>query len=139
MPNGIDLILADHELVDGLFARFAKTGDGTVIGQIVGHLAAHDEAEHSALYPLVGELLGDAPAIERAAAAHSAIKQQIDRPQAPRGAAAHGRRRRTARARRRPTSRRRRSACSRVSPRRPRRQQLEWLGAHIEQTKQRVG
>ena len=28
MPNGIDLILADHRRVEALFATFAETGDG---------------------------------------------------------------------------------------------------------------
>lgn len=78
MPNGIDLILADHRTVDALFADFEKTGDPTVIGQIVGALTAHDEAEHAALYPLAREVLGDARLIESFAVAHSAIKQQLE-------------------------------------------------------------
>ena len=78
MPNGIDLILADHRRVETLFTNFAETGDGTIIGQVVDALAAHDDAEHAALYPLAGHLLGDAVAIERWAQAHSAVKKQID-------------------------------------------------------------
>ena len=39
----------------------------------------HDQAEHSALYPLVGEVLGDADVVARAALAHSRITQLIDR------------------------------------------------------------
>jgi hemerythrin superfamily protein len=78
MPNGIDLILADHRRVEALFTSFAETGDGTIIGQVVDALAAHDDAEHAALYPLAGHLLGDAAAIERWAQAHSAVKKQID-------------------------------------------------------------
>jgi hemerythrin superfamily protein len=78
MPNGIDLILADHETVNELFARFDETGDGSVIGQVIDALAAHDTAEHVALYPFTGNLLGDTGMIERSAAAHSAVKQQID-------------------------------------------------------------
>ena len=34
MPNGIDLILADHERVDMLFTQYNKTGDGVWVGQI---------------------------------------------------------------------------------------------------------
>ena len=79
MPNGIDLIVADHRRVDALFASFAETGDATLIGQVVDALSAHDDAEHAALYPLAGHLLGDAAAIERWAQAHSAVKKQIDR------------------------------------------------------------
>lgn len=79
MPDGIDLILADHERVNELFAEFAATADPTIVGQIFDALAAHDDAEHAALYPLLGATLGDVAMIERAAAAHSAVKQQIDR------------------------------------------------------------
>ena len=86
MPNGIDLILADHQRVTDLFATFAATGDGAIIGQVVDALAAHDDAEHAALYPLTGHLLGDAAAIERLAQAHSAVKKQIDHLKALEGA-----------------------------------------------------
>jgi hemerythrin superfamily protein len=78
MPNGIDLIRADHELVDQLFAEFSATGQGSPVGQIVDALKAHDEAEHFALYALTRELLGDVDVIKRADAAHSAVKRQID-------------------------------------------------------------
>ena len=78
MPNGIELILADHRRVEQLFATFAESGDASIIGQVVDALAAHDDAEHAALYPLAGHLLGDPAAIERWAQAHSAVKKQID-------------------------------------------------------------
>ena len=42
-------------------------------------LEAHDHAEHGALYPLAGHLLGDESMIERFAAAHS-CRQEADRP-----------------------------------------------------------
>lgn len=79
MPNGIDLIIADHERVDALFTAFAETSEPTLVGQIVDALSAHDEVEHSALYPLAGHVLGDADLIERSAAAHSGVKKLIDR------------------------------------------------------------
>jgi hypothetical protein len=79
MPNGIDLILADHARVSELFAAFESGGDPTVIGQIFDALSAHDDAEHSALYPMAGTLLGDRGMVQRLAAAHSKVKQQIDR------------------------------------------------------------
>jgi hemerythrin superfamily protein len=78
MANGIDLILADHERVKLLFAQFEEAGDATIVGQIVDALSAHDQAEHAALYPLAGELLGDTGMIERYAAAHSLVKKTID-------------------------------------------------------------
>ena len=78
MPNGIDLILADHRTVESLFAKFEGTLDGSVIGEVIDKLKAHDDAEHAALYPLAGHVLGDPELIERLAAAHSAVKKQID-------------------------------------------------------------
>jgi hypothetical protein len=78
MPNGIDLILADHQVVEELFARYDETGDATIIGQVIDALSAHDDAEHAALYPLAGVLIGDLDMIERSAWAHSAVKSQID-------------------------------------------------------------
>jgi hemerythrin superfamily protein len=78
MPNGIDLILEDHRLVDTLFAEFDAKQDGSTVGLIVAALRSHDEAEQAALYPFAGELLGDMTLIERSAAAHSMVKKQID-------------------------------------------------------------
>ena len=78
MPDGIDLILADHERVNDLFTRFDKTRDGTLVGQIVDALSAHDQAEHGALYPLAGNLLGDEEMLERYGRAHSLVKKTID-------------------------------------------------------------
>lgn len=86
MPNGIDLILEDHRMVDALFADFGSSGDATVIGEILCALTAHDEAEHAALYPLAGEVLGDPKAITAYAAAHSAVKKQIEHLRAQEGA-----------------------------------------------------
>ncbi|MCU1359841.1 MAG: hypothetical protein JWN99_1130 [Ilumatobacteraceae bacterium] len=78
MPNGNDLILADHRTVDSLFAQFEATLDGSVIGVVIDKLHAHDDAEQAALYPLAGQVLGDLELIERSAAAHSMVKKQID-------------------------------------------------------------
>ncbi len=78
MPNGIDLILADHETVADLFDAFDASGDATVIGQVVDALSAHDDAEHGALYPLAVVLLEDKALLDRSLAAHSAVKRQID-------------------------------------------------------------
>lgn len=78
MPNGIDLILADHRNVEALFASFEESGDASLIGLVLDALAAHDDAEHGALYPLLGAVVGDADMIERASLAHSSVKRQID-------------------------------------------------------------
>ena len=78
MPNGIDLILADHQRVNDLFQLFAATREGAIIGQVIDALSAHDDAEHAALYPLAAEVLADAKLIARAELAHSAVKKQIE-------------------------------------------------------------
>jgi hemerythrin superfamily protein len=78
MSNGIDLILADHERVSLLFARFDETGDASVVGLIVDALVAHDQAEQAALYPLAGALLGDAGAIAEYDREHSVVKKAIE-------------------------------------------------------------
>jgi hemerythrin superfamily protein len=78
MPNGIDLILADHERVNELFQQFDETGDATLVGQIVGALVAHDEAEHGALYPLSLLVLDDADLIVAFDDAHAGIKRLIE-------------------------------------------------------------
>jgi hypothetical protein len=78
VPNGIDLILADHELVRDLFAQFEGTTDANIIGLVIDKLKAHDDAEHIALYPLSGMILGDVDLIERLSNAHSMVKKQFD-------------------------------------------------------------
>ena len=78
MPNGIELLVADHAMVKQLFADFDSTGNGAVIGQIIDALKAHDGAEHAALYPMCEQLLDDAELVARCEAAHSAVKRQID-------------------------------------------------------------
>ena len=78
MPNGIDLILADHVRVTELFTAFAENADGSLVGQIVDALTAHDSAEHAALYPLAATLLDDPQLIERSEAAHREVKQLIE-------------------------------------------------------------
>lgn len=78
MPNGIDLILADHETVNRLFAEFDAGGDGAVIGQVIDALKAHDAAEHAALYPMATMLLGDQALLARSEIAHSKVKKQIE-------------------------------------------------------------
>jgi hemerythrin superfamily protein len=80
MANGIDLILADHRTVDDLFAMFAASGDGRVIGQVIDALTAHDQAEHGALYPFAATVLGakSTKVMDRAELAHAAVKKQIE-------------------------------------------------------------
>ena len=76
--NGIDLILADHRRVEALFAEWHASGQPGLVGQIIDALSAHDDAEHGALYPLAGRVLGDAGMVDRYAQAHSMINSQLD-------------------------------------------------------------
>jgi hypothetical protein len=78
MPDGIDLILADHQVVASLFDAFESTGQAALIGQVVDQLAAHDDAEQQALYPLAALVLDDAALLDRSLVAHAAVKRQID-------------------------------------------------------------
>jgi hemerythrin superfamily protein len=78
MPNGIDLIRADHETVNELFAEFRENRQGPSVGQVIDILKGHDEAEHFALYALARDVLGDSELVTRAEAAHSAVKRQLD-------------------------------------------------------------
>lgn len=81
MPDGIDLILADHRYVDELFAAFSADPQGGIVGKVVDALTAHDDAEHGALYPFAESVLGDAAStklLERAGLAHAAVKKKID-------------------------------------------------------------
>lgn len=78
MPNGIDLILADHQAVSAAFDEFESSLDATIVGRIIDQLMGHDDAEHAALYPLAAIVLDDAALLEASVAAHAAVKRQID-------------------------------------------------------------
>lgn len=78
VPNGIDLVRAEHERVRELFGRFNATLDSALVGQTIGVLRARDSVEHPALYALAARLVDDAALMDRLAAAHSAVKKQID-------------------------------------------------------------
>jgi hemerythrin superfamily protein len=85
MPDGIDLILADHAVVSSLFDEFEATKDAGLVGVIVDQLAAHDDAEQQALYPLAALLGGDAGLLDHSLLAHAAVKRQIDHLRAQEG------------------------------------------------------
>jgi hypothetical protein len=86
VATGIDLILADHRLVDGLFAEYQRTGDPSVVGQIFDALTMHDEAEAHALYPLARAVLDEAALVDRAYLEHSELKMLIEHARALEGA-----------------------------------------------------
>ena len=78
MPNGIDLILADHRRVEALFAEFDETGDGAIIGQVVDALTGARRRRARRALPARRPRARRRRLIERWAAAHSAVKKQID-------------------------------------------------------------
>lgn len=84
--NGIDLLLAEHAKVRTQFAAFGAEPSGAVVGIIFDLLAAHDDAEQSALYPMVEALL-DADAAWQARDEHARVKQLIDQARQQEGAA----------------------------------------------------
>lgn len=77
MPNGLDIILADHRAVEELFTRFDQSGQAALIGQTIDMLKAHDEAERAALYPFAAELLGDAEPVDAMLAEHHSVREAI--------------------------------------------------------------
>src|SRR6476646_9866287 len=77
MPSGIDLLIAEHELVTQLFDEFEAGPNGAAIGRIADALKAHDEAEQAALYPMLASCADDRLVV-RAQAEHSAVKRQLD-------------------------------------------------------------
>ncbi len=78
MPNGIDLVRAEHERVRDLFLQFNATLDSALVGQTIGALRAREDAEHVALYALAARLVDDPALMDRLAVAYSAVKKQID-------------------------------------------------------------
>ena len=78
MANGIDLILADHQTVRGMFDQFDASHDVGLIRQVIDVLRAHDDVEQAALYPMVWTILGDGNLSQRYEIAHSRMRTQID-------------------------------------------------------------
>jgi hypothetical protein len=86
VTTGIDLVLKDHRRVEVLFEQFEATGDTTLLGQIFDALAAHDDVEQHALYPLARAVLADEELLDSALLAHSLVKLLIDQARAQEGA-----------------------------------------------------
>lgn len=86
MITGIDLIEADHRRVEELFELYEREKQAVVAAQIFAELAAHDDAETGALYPLASALLGP-EAIDDALLAHAGVKMLIERARSLEGAA----------------------------------------------------
>jgi len=81
VPNGIDLIIADHRMVDELFAELDAKASATCAARIMDLLTAHDEAEEHALYPMAALQLGP-DAVDEAILAHSRMKMLLEQARA---------------------------------------------------------
>jgi hypothetical protein len=77
--------LLEHRRVEELFGAFRAAPSGANAGTIFDALAAHDDGEQAALYPLV-EALDIAPdVVQRALQAHALVKRLIDHARAQEG------------------------------------------------------
>jgi len=85
MTNGIDLVLLEHRRVEELFAAFRDAPNGPAAGSIFDALAAHDDGEQAALYPLLQVLVPAPDVLARSLAAHSLVKRLIEHARAQEG------------------------------------------------------
>jgi len=85
MINGIDLILLEHRRVEELFAAFHEAPDGMAAGSIFDALAAHDDSEQAALYPLAEALGVATDSVARSLTAHALVKRLVDHARAQEG------------------------------------------------------
>jgi hemerythrin superfamily protein len=76
--NAIELIQLDHRTVEALFEAFDEAPDGTLVGQILGELTAHDDAEQAALYPLLMEVVSDVDGLDQALLDHAKVKMLME-------------------------------------------------------------
>jgi hemerythrin superfamily protein len=138
VTTGIDLILADHRRVEACFAAFSSTGDTTAVGQIFDMLTAHDDAEQSALYPLMEAVGVPAAARRDALLAHTRVKALMEHARQQEGAPLVAAVTALQQAVQRHVQQEERSLlpalADRATP-----AQLDGLAARIRQVKQRVG
>lgn len=85
MTNGIDLVMLEHRQVEELFAAFREAPDGAIAGSIFDALAAHDDGEQAALYPLVDALDIAPDVVQRSREAHRRVKRLIEHARAQEG------------------------------------------------------
>jgi hypothetical protein len=85
MTNGIDLVLLEHRRVEELFAAFRESPNGVTAGSIFDALAAHDDGEQAALYPLAEALDVASGTVAKALTAHALVKRLIDHARAQEG------------------------------------------------------
>lgn len=67
MPDGIEVLIADHRRCEALFRRIHTSGDPdpSLVRQIVRELSVHDAIESECLYPLVEHRLPDGNRLTR--------------------------------------------------------------------------
>jgi hemerythrin superfamily protein len=65
VPDVIKLIETDHREVEGLFAQFETSGDGSVATKICDELDRHAAAEEKAVYPVIAADVPDGEKMAR--------------------------------------------------------------------------
>lgn len=81
--NAIDMLIADHELVKSLFAKFAALGDRSIVtkkkiaDQICHELSVHMQVEEALFYPTVRPAIKDDDLVEEAEVEHASAKELI--------------------------------------------------------------
>ncbi len=76
--DAIAILRADHSLVSGLFAEFAKTRSGSrkksLVAQICTELSIHAQVEEEIFYPAIKAALRDKELVPEATVEHATLK-----------------------------------------------------------------
>jgi hemerythrin superfamily protein len=80
-PDATSLLRADHKLVEGLFAEYAKTHaiatKKKLVTQICAELIAHVQVEEEIFYPAIKRALKQSAGVPEAEVEHSGLKALI--------------------------------------------------------------
>ena len=82
-PLALELLVADHRKVDGLFRQFEQMKEGEEEGrvliaqQICNELTVHAQVEEDLFYPWLRENLEETDAVAEATIEHQSLKQLI--------------------------------------------------------------
>ncbi len=78
--DAVELLTAEHQVVDGLFARI-ESASGTdkdeAVGNVTRELSIHAAIEEQVVYPVMRRSLPDGNAKEKAIAEHQTVKETL--------------------------------------------------------------
>ena len=84
-PNAIQILVADHQKLDKMFAEFEKTKDKmddeekqSLVKRACDELTIHAQVEEEIFYPALREALDDGELIDEAEVEHSSVKHLIE-------------------------------------------------------------